>query len=203
MVSLGNAEERLRHAVSELPVPLRSHIHRVEEEAAGLAGRHAVNEQRARVAALGHDLVRHLSGTELLQLASRYGVLADPVQEMEPILMHGPIAARIISQDFGYRDAEVLAGIDCHTTARPDMTTFEKVLFVADKVEPNKLDRDPALLNVKRLADEDLDAAVLRYLDFLFEQGAKRGRPIHPLSLEARNQLLRSRRQPQGSARSE
>ena len=59
----------------------------------------------------------------------------------------------------------MLAGIDCHTTARAGMSTLEQVLFVADKVEPGKLDHDAALAEVKQLAEADLDAAVLRYLD--------------------------------------
>src|SRR5690606_6333075 len=109
-------------------------ILRVEAESLWLAESHGVDAKRAAVAALGHDLVRHLSGPELLTMASRYGLAPDAIEIASPILVHGPVAARILSRDYGFRDAEVLAGIDCHTTARPGMSQLEQVLFIADKI---------------------------------------------------------------------
>ena len=82
--------------------------------------------RRARLAALGHDLVRHLKGNELLALAARYEIVLDAVELASPILTHGPIAARILALDYGIDDTEVLDGIDCHTTARAGMTALEK-----------------------------------------------------------------------------
>ena len=84
----------------------------------------------------------------------------------------------------------MLAGIDCHTTARAGMAPLEKVLFVADKVEPGKLQRRPALEQVRDLARIDLNAAMLRYLDLNLQEAVERGWLLHPRSLEARNELL-------------
>jgi predicted HD superfamily hydrolase involved in NAD metabolism len=184
-------EARLRQAVDELPSGLREHVLRVEAEAASLALRHRQDEERARLAALGHDLVRHIKGAQLLGLASQYGLAPDPVEQASPVLVHGPVAARILRRDYAYDDAEVLAGIDCHTTARSGMSALEKVLFIADKVEPGKLVHEAALGEVKDLAEESLDAAVLRYLDHILEQAVRRRWLVHPRSLEARNELLR------------
>jgi predicted HD superfamily hydrolase involved in NAD metabolism len=185
--------QRLRAAVAALPQGLRAHIERVEDEAVRLAPLHGVDADRARLAALGHDLVRHKKGQELLDLAAAYSLQPDAVERAAPILVHGPVAAAMLARDYGVEDAELLAGIDCHTTARPGMTKLEQVLFVADKVEPHKLAKEPALAEVKRLAEDDLDAAVLRYLDLNLQEAIRRGWQVHVRSLEARNQLIERR----------
>jgi predicted HD superfamily hydrolase involved in NAD metabolism len=181
---------RLREAVAALPDGLQRHIGRVEEEAVRLAALHGVDEQRARLAALGHDLVRHKDGPELLKLATEYGLTPDEIERASPILVHGPVAAAMLVRDYAAEDEELCAGIDCHTTARSGMATLEKVLFVADKIEPHKLAREAALAEVKSLAEIDLDAAVLRYLDYNLEQSIRRRWQVHPRSNEARNELI-------------
>jgi predicted HD superfamily hydrolase involved in NAD metabolism len=193
VTSLDTLEAQLRTAIEALPDGLRAHIQRVETESRALAAIHGVDEQRAVVAALGHDLVRHLKASDLLAMAGRYGLTPDAVETAAPILVHGPVAARILSRDYGVEDTEVLAGIDCHTTARAGMTRLEQVLFVADKVEPHKLAGEPVLAEVKALAAGNLGAAVLRYLDYNLEQAIRRGWQVHTRSLEARNELLASR----------
>lgn len=183
-------ESRLRDAVDALPAGLRDHVLRVEGEADRLAELHDADRARARLAALGHDLVRNKRGDELLALASLYAIDPDEVERATPILVHGPIAARILVRDYGLDDADVLAGIDCHTTARAGMSALEKVLFVADKIEPEKLERNPDWREVRDLAQTNLDRALLRYLDLQLEQAVQRRWLIHPRSLEARNQVI-------------
>jgi len=190
MTNLEALEARLRTAIAALPDGLRAHIQRVEAESRALAVTHGVDEQKAVVSALGHDLVRHLKGPELLAMARRYGLTPDPIETASPILVHGPVAARILVRDYGFEDAEVLAGIDCHTTARAGMTALEQVLFVADKVEPHKLARAAELGEVKELAEGDLREGVLKYLDLNLAKSIARGWQVHPRSVEARNELL-------------
>ena len=190
MTNLTDLESKLRTAIEVLPEGLRNHILRVEAESLALASLHGVDEQRAAVSALGHDLVRHLKGPDLLAMALQYGLTPDAIETASPILVHGPVAARILEHDYGFHDAEVLAGIDCHTTARAGMTALEQVLFVADKVEPHKLAREVELAEVKSLARDDLRAGVLRYLDLNLETSIRKGWQVHPRSLEARNELL-------------
>ncbi len=180
----------MREAAAALPDGLRAHIQRVEDEAVRLAGLHGVDEERARLAALGHDLVRHENGVRLLELAAAYGLTPDDVERASPILVHGPVAAAMLLQDYGVDDADLVLGVDCHTTARAGMTALENVLFVADKVEPHKLARAAELAEVKALAEHDLDAAVLRYLKYNFDEAGRRGWQLHPRSIEARADLI-------------
>ena len=190
MATSAGLEEQLRAAVDALPEGLRDHILRVEKESARLAVAHGVDVQRAKMAALGHDLVRHKSDTELLQLASSYDLAPDDIEQMTPILVHGPVAARILSVDFGMTDADVLAGVDCHSTARADMAPVEKILFLADKIEPHKLKRSPEWQEVYDLTEESLDAGLLRFLDLQLELSVRSSWLVHRRSIEARNQLL-------------
>jgi predicted HD superfamily hydrolase involved in NAD metabolism len=186
-------EAKLRRAVDALPKGLRDHVLRVEVEAIRLAGKHNVDVDRARIAALGHDLVRHKRGDELLGLAAQYGLAPDEVERAEPILVHGPVAARMLVADYKLTDVEIVAAIDCHTTARADMAVLEKVLFLADKIEPQKLETRPQWREVCALADADLDQALLRFLNLHFEEAVERAWLLHPRSVEARNQLLRAK----------
>ena len=183
-------DSRLRAAVDALPRGLRDHILRVEEEADRLAGRHGVDRERSRLAALGHDLVRHLPGPELLALAARYGLQPHAVEVEAPILIHGPVAARILALDYHLEDPEIIDAVDCHTTARAGMSPLEQVLFVADKVEPGKLSHWEAMQSVRDVADNDLDAGMLRYLDLMLEEAVRRRWQLHPRVIEARNELL-------------
>lgn len=183
-------ETRLRDAVEALPKGLRDHVLRVEVEAERLAKLHDVDPLRARIAALGHDLVRDKSGTELLALASRCCLDPDDVERATPVLVHGPVAARILALEYRLDDGELLAGVDCHTTARAGMAALEKVLFIADKVEEEKLQRYPAWREVRDLAQTSLDRALLRFLDLHFEEAVQRRWLVHRRSLEARNELL-------------
>ncbi len=183
----------LGEAVEALPQWLSNHIHRVEDEAVRLAQRFGEDVERARMAALGHDLVRHKNDAELLALAAEYEIEPDEIELRSPILIHGPVAARMLMRDYELEDDDVIAGVDCHTTARPNMERIEKVLFVADKIEPHKLRRNPVLQEVYDLAETDLDAAVVRFLDMRIDEAMQKDGLIHPLLIEARNQLLMAR----------
>ena len=190
MTVVSELETKLRAAVEALPPGLRDHVLRVEVEAIRLAERYGVDKERSRIAVLGHDLVRHKSDRELLDLATEYDLRPDSVEQAMPILIHGPVATRMLLRDYAFDDPEILAGIDCHTTARAGMSLLEKVLFIADKIEPHKLIRSPAWQEVRDLSKHDLDRALLRFIDLRIEESLKERLPIHPRSVDARNELL-------------
>jgi predicted HD superfamily hydrolase involved in NAD metabolism len=200
MATVPRVDVRLREAVEALPPRLRDHILRVEEEAMSLARHYGEDPQRASIAALGHDLVRHKDDEELLQLCRRYGIEPDTVERAAPILTHGPIGARMLRLDYDLDDEEVIGAVDCHTTARPGMTLIEKLLFIADKIEPNKLKRGGALQEVYDLREKDVDAAIVRFLDMRIEEALSGAGLIHARLIEARNDLLKEKKQVGGSS---
>lgn len=154
-----------------------------------LATVHGLDETRLRIAALGHDLVRHEPAASLIALAREHGLEPDDVEVSTPILLHGPIAARILESEYGY-DRDVLNAVACHTTARPGMVGLELALFVADKIEPEKLDRQPGWAVVEELSRQDLHAAALAFLDLHIAHAVREGWLIHPRTVDARNWLL-------------
>jgi predicted HD superfamily hydrolase involved in NAD metabolism len=190
---VSDLEQRIRRYVETLPEGVRDHCFRVEEISDRLATIHHVDRERSRLAGLAHDIVRHKTDAELLLLAGEYGIHPDDIQRLSPVLLHGPVAARILVRDFAMTDADIINGIDCHTTARAGMAPVEQVMFIADKIDPHKVERNPELEQVRDLAQADLAAAVLRYLDIVIAEALREPYPIHPLTTEARNALILAR----------
>jgi len=185
--------ESLRVHIDRLPGGLRRHIKAVAAEARRLARLHGVDEERAVLAARTHDIARAVDPEDLPRLARELGLNPNEVEEAAPILLHGPVAARWLASRYGVEDEEVLAVARWHSTGRAGMSALEKVLFLADKVEPEKAAGRPDLEEVRRLAETDLDGAVLRYLDLQLLEAVRQGWPLHPDAVAARNELLLGR----------
>ena len=187
--------EALKAAIARLPRGLAEHVERVAAEADRLAaGFKELGREQVELAAWGHDIARALSPQELLPRARRFGLAVSPVEEEAPILLHGPVGAEILRREYGIDDREVLAAARFHSTGRAGMSLLEKVIFVADKIEPGKVRAKPPLARVRELADRDLDAAILEYLDQMLVVASEEGWPLHPQAVAARNELLLSRR---------
>jgi predicted HD superfamily hydrolase involved in NAD metabolism len=189
MVSQAGRELLIAH-IEGLPGGLRRHIEAVVEEARRLARIHGVDEERAALAARGHDIARATRPDGLLRLASELGLSPNEVERAAPILLHGPVAARLLATRYGVEDEEVLAVARWHTTGRAGMSALEKVVFLADKVEPGKSRGRQELEEVRRLAESDLDRAVLLYLDQQVLEAVQQGWPLHPDAVAARSELL-------------
>ncbi len=183
----------LEGAVAELPRGLRDHVLRVVTEARRLAERYGIDEERAVVAALGHDLARALPPDELLRQAETAGLTPSDVERAEPVLFHGAISAWLMAERFGVDDADTLAAARYHTTARAGMSALERVIYVADKIEPEKAREDPALAEARRLADGSLEAAMRVLLNRHVSKALERGWPLHPDTVAARNELVAHR----------
>jgi len=188
--------EAVREAVARLPRGLAEHIERAAAEADRLAaGFKELGREQVELAAWGHDIARALSPRELLARARRFGLEVSPVEEEAPILLHGPVGAEILRREHGIDDPEVLAAARFHSTGRAGMSLLEKVIFVADKIELGKVRAKPALARVRDLADRDLDAAILEYLEQMLVVAREEGWPVHPQAVAARSELLLAQRQ--------
>ncbi len=181
---------KLEAAVAKLPAGLRDHVDRVVIEARRLAQQHSVDEERAVIAALGHDLYRaHVEG-KLLAEGEVAGLSVSSVERSQPILLHGALGALDMANRFGVADDEVLDAARYHTTGRAGMSVLEKLIFVADKIEPEKARAVPAFVDARAVAERDLDAAMRLILDHHIARALDRGWPLHPNTVAARNELL-------------
>ncbi len=163
------------------------HILGAEKEADTLAQRYGADRILARQAALLHDVTKKYTIIQQLQTCAKYGIVIRPVDEKIPKILHAITGAEVASREFG-ACAEVAAAIRAHTTGCPDMTTLQKVVYLADMIEPSR-----AFSGVDKLrgaAYRDLDAALLLCFDFVIELCLRRGQAVHPDTVAARNDIL-------------
>ncbi len=172
-----------------LPAGLRDHVERVREIGRRLANRHGVDAGLVDLGLAAHDLARHLEPAELIQRAEAIGMVPTEVERSLPILLHGPVAAAELELD-GLEDARVLESVRWHTTGKRRMGDVAKVVFLADKLDPQKAGRYPYLDEIERLARDSLDAALLRFLDLSTADHLRQGRLVHPESIHLRNELI-------------
>ncbi|MEX2245617.1 MAG: bis(5'-nucleosyl)-tetraphosphatase (symmetrical) YqeK [Dehalococcoidia bacterium] len=189
-----DSEELLRAALAKAPAGLAEHVLRVLDEATRLAAFHGVDPEAVKLAVLGHDILRAHAPGRLPTIAAEQGYAMEESERMEPLLLHGPLAVPILREQYHVHDADVLGAVAAHTTAAPGMSPLAKLIFLADKVEPEKLERRPAAARVRDLAAYDLDAALLAYLDLLVLEAVEGHWPLHSNTVAARNELLKARR---------
>ena len=162
------------------------HVIGVEEEAAKLALRWGADPVLARRAGVLHDCTKYLELPEQLELCQTYGVELDELERQAVKLLHAKTGACIARAVFGEPDA-VYQAIFWHTTAKADMTTLEKILYVADYMEPN---RDfEGVERLRKLAYEDLDKALLLGVEMTIREMEEKKRVIHPKTIQARDYL--------------
>lgn len=182
--------EPIEVRLKTLPTGLRDHIERSRVVSQELAIRHGVDTCSADIGTAAHDLARALDRRSLLTQAEHLGISLGIVELNEPILLHGPIAARWLMDDDCELDKKVFEAIAWHTTGKTGMSDVAKVVFLADKLDPRKVDRFPYLKRVADLSKSSLDLAILEYLDRNAEFFLCNGQLIHTASIEFRNELL-------------
>lgn len=163
------------------------HIKGCEEEAVRLAQRWGADPHMARRAGILHDCTKYLDLEEQLKLCGEYGIVLDSLERETVKLLHSKTGAAIARHVFGEPE-EVVDAIYWHTTGRGGMTTLAKVLYLADYIEPSRSDFE-GLAQLRKLAYEDLDAALLMGCELTIADMEERGMPVHANTLQARNYL--------------
>ena len=158
------------------------HIRGTEEEAVRLAKRWGADETHARRAGILHDCTKYLELEEQLALCERYGVELDELERRAVKLLHSKTGACIARHVFGEPD-EVYNAIFWHTTAKENMTTLEKILYVADYMEPNRTFE--GVERLRELAYSDLDKALLLGVETTIQEMKDRSLPVHQSTLRA------------------
>ncbi len=177
---------------AELPRGLMKHIDRVVATVEPLVRRHGLDVETALLMAQAHDMLRAMPEPELLAEAERRGLAVVAAERAAPVLLHGPLGALVLRERRWVSDAVVLHTVRFHTTGHPDLTPEGWAMFIADKVEPHKRKRWPALDAVAALAERSLEQAALAYLELMHAQADKRGWAEHPDAAVTR-QALRAR----------
>lgn len=154
----------LRKAVKKLQDNKRfEHTLGVEYTAAALAMRYDGDIFKAQVAGLLHDCAKCFSDEKILKLCRENGLSISAIEERNPFLLHGKAGAYWAKNVFGIEDEDILNAINNHTTGRPQMSLLEKIIFIADYMEPSRK-KAPNLSEIRRLAFIDLDETLCKIL---------------------------------------
>ena len=175
-------------AMSYLKPRRMPHVLGTEQEAVRLVRRYGGDETQARIAALLHDCTKKLDMAQQLALCERYGIMLDELEQRALKLLHSKTGAAIARDVFGVEDA-VYDAILYHTTGKPDMTRLEKIIYLADYIEPT---RDfPGVDELRKTVYEDMDKGLLMGLTMTIQEMEEMGNPVHHLTRDARDYLLK------------
>jgi nicotinate-nucleotide adenylyltransferase len=158
------------------------HVAGCEREALRLALRWGADPGLAAEAGILHDITKKLKGPEQLLLCEKYGIIADVDEKANHKLLHAKTGAAAAREAFGIGDA-VYSAIFWHTTGRADMALLDKIIYMADYIEPTRA--FDGVDELRRLAYSDLDAALIRGLEMSLADLENRGVSPHVHSLAA------------------
>ena len=176
-------EEDLERVVVGLLKPSRvAHVLGCRDAAVDLAKRWGADVCDAARAALLHDVTKALDGPLQLTLCDSYGRVLDDFSLRYPKTLHALTGSLVAQRIFGENEA-VVAAIESHTTGKAAMNLLEKIIYVADYMEPN---RDfPGVEELRQLAYSDMDAALERGIRMTLAHLARQGAEVSPASLAA------------------
>lgn len=132
------------------------HTQGVMYTACALAMCHNADMNQARLAGLLHDCAKCIPNSKKLKICQRENIPVSAAEEASPDLLHAKLGVYISKEKYGVTDREVRQAVRYHTTGRPEMTLLEKIIYIADYIEPGR-DKAPNLPTVRRLAFQDLD----------------------------------------------
>ena len=181
---------RIQQRVSLLPSGLQAHIYRVVDIARDLAQRHGMDPERASLGMLAHDVARAMGDEELIHRATELGLAIGVVESVAPVLLHGPVGAEILHREDGLDDDVLYLAVYWHSTGHPSLDPLGKLVFLADKLDPQKISRYPYIPILRELALEDLDRALMEFLSREIIARVSNGDLVHQASYETLNSLV-------------
>lgn len=151
--------------------------------AVSLAMAHGTDLYSAYLAGLLHDNAKCISSEKKRKLCKKHGIVPNEAEEKNPDLLHAKLGAILAEEKYKVSDTAVLDSIKYHTTGRPAMTELEKIIYIADYIEPNRK-MLPGLSMIRSMAFRDLDRTLVMILTHTLSYLTKKGASIDPLTSE-------------------
>lgn len=164
-----------------------AHCLRVEELAVKLASLNQIDIKNISIAALLHDYGKLIDSRQLISEAKKMKIVISEADRLAPHLLHAPVGAEMARRDFGVPD-EVADAIKAHTYGRPGMSKFDKIIYLADGLEPER--KDIILENIRNTAFKDIDQAFKELLSYTLNKLIHKDMIIHPASIEVWNSIV-------------
>lgn len=154
-----------------------------------LAERYGLDKDKAYIAGLLHDCAKCFSNEKLLDIINKH-LEVEQAEMLNYKTLHAPVSAYYAKEKFGVEDKEILSAIRWHTLGKLDMSDFEKIIFLADKIEPNTRDKEYSE-KIRKYLDEDngLNKAILKCYKETIKSLVKRDLKICLLTIEIYNKL--------------
>lgn len=155
MITIKECKKLCRKTLSEYRC---KHTFNVCKQAEKLAKIHGCDVEKAKIAALLHDIAKEMPKEDMLRLFDENAIIAKDTAFRTPSVWHGVAAAIIAQTRLGVTDTEILDAIACHTAGRPNMTDLDKIIFLADMTSAER--NYDGLKKLRRLCKKDLNVAV-------------------------------------------
>lgn len=170
------SEKRYRHSLG------------VQKTAVELCRKYDVDAEKASIAGLVHDCAKKFDDEKLIRIYENLGMKMNIVYEKQPQLLHGPVGAYVAEKEFLITDREILHAIQYHTTGCENMSMLDKIIYIADYIEPG---RDfPGVDDIRSAAYRDINEGLLLAFDSTIRYVLQRRQFIDLNTINARNYLL-------------
>ncbi|SDM20669.1 bis(5'-nucleosyl)-tetraphosphatase (symmetrical) YqeK [Bacillus sp. OK048] len=159
----------------------------VMESAISLAKQYGADEKKAELAAIFHDYAKFRPKDEMREIIEEQNFPQDLLQYNSE-LWHAPTGAFLVEKEAGITDKEILDAIRYHTSGRPAMTLLDKIIYLADYIEPGR--HFPGVDEVRAMAKQNLDTALIQAVKNTILFLMKRNQPVYPASFQTYNDLI-------------
>lgn len=170
----------------ELDKERYNHTLGVMYTSASLAMCHDGDVNKALIAGLLHDCAKCIPNPEKIKLCEKYKIEVTEVEMANPGLLHAKLGAFLAKKKYGIKDEDILNAISSHTTGRPGMSLLEKIVYIADYMEPGR-NFSPNFLAVRKLAYDNLEGCLYRILEDSLKYLKSKDKPIDPMTEKTYN----------------
>lgn len=182
-----NREQALAIVKEQLTEHRYLHTVGVMETAINLAAKYGADKKKAELAAIFHDYAKFRPKEEMREIIIKEGMPSE-LLEYNSELWHAPVGAFLTEKEAGINDKEVLDAIRYHTSGRPGMVLLEKIIYLADYIEPGR--HFPGVDEVRDLAETNLNKALIKAVQNTIMFLMKKGQPVFPASFQTYNDLV-------------
>ena len=195
-----NDIRKIRKSMEKTLDPKRyGHTLGVAYTAAALAMRYETSIKNAELAGLLHDCAKCMSDEKRISICEKHNITMNEIERRNPYLLHAKVGSYLAMEEYHVQDPDIIHAILNHTTGRPGMSLLEKIIFIADYIEPNRR-QAPNLKEIRKLAFVDLDQAMFMVLGDILDYLESTGGETDPMTRKTYDYFARIRKDsPEGN----
>lgn len=182
-----NNDEIINKLKATLPLKRFLHSIGVADEALNLAKKYHLDEQKAYRAGLLHDCAKYIEANKAIEILLEDKEIVDEYERKNSGLLHAPLGAIIAQKEYMVKDSEILDAIRSHTTGKENMSDLEKIIYLADLIEPGR--NYLGINEIKKATYTNLNLGMLYGLEFSIKHVLSKKAVVHPKAIEAWNYI--------------